>query len=73
MGDLHFEGDPAIDSPRRHMERVLKGDNGGRRKWPFLLMALGGGGLWAIWRAGGKSRRDTADAKTTLDSKTTRV
>ena len=65
MGDLHFEGDPAIDSPRRHMERVLKGESeGSRRKWPLFLMALGGGGLWALWRAaaqGTKLKRETPD------------
>ena len=49
---LHFEGDPAVDSKRRHMERVLKADKEGRRgwRWPLVLMALSGGGLWAFLR-----------------------
>ena len=48
MGDVYFDGDPAVDSSRRHMERVLKGEP--RRKWPWLVAAIGGGGLWALWR-----------------------
>ena len=63
MADLYFDGDPAVDSPRRHMERVLKGE-GSRRKWPFVLMALGGGGLWAIWKTakGGHPAGDRSKA-----------
>ena len=48
MGDLYFDGDPAVDSSRRHMERVLKGEP--RSRWPWLAAAIGGGGLWALWR-----------------------
>lgn len=50
-GEVHFDGDPATDSARRHMERVLKGEPA--RKWPWLLAALGGGGLFMLWRIGG--------------------
>ena len=56
MGDVYFDGDPATDSARRHMERVLKGESG-RRKWPWVAMALGGGGLWALWRAASEDAR----------------
>ena len=60
MGDFYFDGDPAVDSSRRHMERVLKGEPQ-RSKWPFVLVALGGGGLWALWRAASERAR-TAEA-----------
>lgn len=54
-GDLHFDGDPATDSARRHMERVLKGEP--TRKWPWIMAALGGGGLWMLFRMGGDAAR----------------
>ena len=57
-GGVYFEGDPATDSARRHMERVLKGEPGPR--WPWYLAALGSVGVWFIWRSG----RDAADAGT---------
>ena len=63
MGELHFEGDPAIDSKRRHMERVLKGEQPQRRKWPLVLMALGGGGLWALWRTAAQGAQASDAAK----------
>jgi hypothetical protein len=48
---VYLDGDPEVDSTRRHMERVLKGSQG-RRRWPWFAAALGGGGLWALWRIG---------------------
>ena len=51
---VYFEGDPETDSSRRHMERVLKGES--PRKWPWLLAALAGGGLFAVWRAAGQAQ-----------------
>jgi hypothetical protein len=47
--DVYFEGDPAVDSRRRHLERVLKGTP--RRRWPWIAALLAGGGAWALWRA----------------------
>jgi hypothetical protein len=51
MNDDHyyFAGDPATDSPRRHLERVLS-DPAPRRKWPWVLGLLAGGGTWTFWR-----------------------
>ena len=46
--DLYFEGDPAYDSRRRHLERVLKGGPP-RRRWPWVLAILAGG-AWTTWR-----------------------
>lgn len=51
---VYFDGDPETDSSRRHMERVLKGEP--TRKWPWLLAALAGSGLFAVWRAAGQAQ-----------------
>jgi hypothetical protein len=59
-GDLHFDGDPATDSARRHMERVLKGEP--TRKWPWIMAALGSGGLWMLFRMGGDAARNRTGA-----------
>jgi hypothetical protein len=60
---VYFDGDPATDSARRHMERVLKGEPS-PRKWPWVLAALGGGGLWWMWRQGRNAQpRTTTDTK----------
>ncbi len=53
--DLYFDGDPGTDSTRRHMERVLKSPDSGRR-WPWLLAALGSGGVWMLWNLGRSAR-----------------
>jgi hypothetical protein len=62
--DLYFEGDPELDSRRRHLERVLKGEPP-RRKWPWVLALLAGGGAWAIWRAGKQVEQESAATKET--------
>lgn len=47
MSDSVFmQGDPATDSTRRHMERVLNSPN--RRTWAVALTA--GGTAWGLWR-----------------------
>jgi hypothetical protein len=53
--EVYFDGDPATDSARRHMERVLKGEPSPPR-WPWVLGALGGGGLLLMWRLGRAAR-----------------
>jgi hypothetical protein len=55
-GDVHFAGDPATDSVRRHLERVLAG-RPQRRTWLMTLAA--GGAAWGIWRLV-RSRRSAA-------------
>jgi hypothetical protein len=48
MDDYYFDGDPAVDSTRRHLERVLQGRP--TRRWPWLVAALAGGAAFAFWR-----------------------
>ena len=55
-GSVYFEGDPGTDSTRRHMERVLKEEQPARR-WPWVLAALGSGGVWLLWQLGRASAR----------------
>ena len=47
--EVYFEGDPATDSRRRHLERVLK-EGAPRRRWPWVVALVAGGGAWALWR-----------------------
>jgi hypothetical protein len=55
-GNVYFDGDPGTDSTRRHMERVLKSPDSGRR-WPWVLAALGSGAVWLLWNSGRASAR----------------
>jgi len=48
MDDYYFDGDPAVDSTRRHLERVLQGRQ--TRRWPWLVAALAGGAAFTFWR-----------------------
>jgi hypothetical protein len=48
MNDYYFDGDPAVDSTRRHLERVLEGRQS--RRWPWVVAALAGGAAFAFWR-----------------------
>ena len=57
---LHFDGDPATESARRHMERVLKNPETPSR-WPWVVAALGSGSVWLLWRLG-RARARTREA-----------
>lgn len=59
-GGVYFDGDPATDSARRHMERVLKGEP--TQRWPWMLVALGSGALWMLYRVGRTIAADRASA-----------
>ena len=48
MGDYYFKGDPAIDSTRRHLERIL--NEPPRRRWPWLVAMFAGGAAFTFWR-----------------------
>ena len=60
---VYFEGDPETDSARRHLERVLKTPEP-KRRWPWIVAAVGSGGVWLLWHWGHTARR-TRDASAT--------
>jgi hypothetical protein len=60
MGDdLYFDGDPATDSARRHLERVLKAP-ARRRRWPWVVGAFAAATAWYFWP---RKRPDPTPAK----------
>lgn len=67
MGDLYFEGDPATDSTRRRLERVLKEES--RPRWPWFAFLAASGTAYLWWqvrrrrRDGNGSQADTGSAK----------
>lgn len=63
MNDIvHFEGDPETDSARRQMERLLKGERPKRRRWPWLVTALAGAGLFVVWQQSSRDARERKEA-----------
>jgi hypothetical protein len=46
--DLYFDGDPATDSARRHLERVLKEPERPRR-WPWVIATATALAAWYLW------------------------
>jgi hypothetical protein len=49
--DLYFDGDPATDSTRRHLEQVLK-ETRPRRRWPWMVGAVAAVAAWYFWPRG---------------------
>jgi len=45
---IYFAGDPAQDSARRHLERVLRQPQ--PRRWPLLAAIFAGGTAFTLWR-----------------------
>lgn len=45
---VYFEGDPATDSARRHLERVLK-DPKPARRWPWVAASVAALAAWYFW------------------------
>ena len=54
---IYFSGDPAQDSARRHLERVLTQPQ--PRRWQFFAALFAGGTALTLWRVR-KRRRDKA-------------
>ena len=48
MDDLHFDGDPATDSTRRRLERVLKGEP--RPRWHWMAALAAGSTALFFWQ-----------------------
>jgi hypothetical protein len=64
---LYFEGDPATDSARRRLERLMK-EPERPRKWPWVVGALAAAAAsWYFW-----PRRRSESAATNTESSTTR-
>jgi hypothetical protein len=64
MGDdLYFEGDPANDSARRHLERVLK-EPERHPRWPWVVGALAAA-AWYFWPRGRTGRTAASDSPKT--------
>jgi hypothetical protein len=57
--DLYFDGDPATDSARRHLERVLKEPERPRR-WPWVAATAMAVAAWYLWPRG-RSKRNTPE------------
>jgi hypothetical protein len=55
---IYFSGDPAQDSARRHLERVLSQPQ--RRRWSFLAALFAGGTALTLWRVR-QNRRNKAN------------
>jgi hypothetical protein len=64
---IYFAGDPAQDSARRHLERVLTQPQ--RRRWPFLAALFAGGTALTLW--GFRNRRRTSSDGQGMDPKPT--
>jgi hypothetical protein len=64
--DVYFEGDPATDSTRRHLERVLKEPHP-RRRWPWVVGSLAAVTAWYFWpRARDQRTPEQADTSAGL-------
>ncbi len=62
MDDIYFDGDPAVDSTRRQMERLMKGQQ--PRRWPWVVAAIAGGGAaFVLWRHRARRTRSAHDAE----------
>ena len=68
MDDLHFEGDPATDSTRRRLERIMKDES--RPRWPWVAALAAGGTAFLFWqvrkrRRAGNGREESQTAART--------
>jgi hypothetical protein len=48
VDDVYFDGDPATDSTRRRLERVLKPEP--PRRWPWLAALAAGSTALMFWQ-----------------------
>jgi hypothetical protein len=62
VDDVHFDGDPATDSTRRQLERVLKDES--RPRWPWVA-ALAAGGTAFLWWQVRRRRRNNGSEEST--------
>jgi hypothetical protein len=57
VGDLYFEGDPATDSTRRRLERILKDEP--RPAWGWIAALAAGSTAFLFWQM--RRRRRNGD------------
>jgi hypothetical protein len=60
--NVYFDGDPATESARRHLERVLNAPEPAPR-WPWVLAALGSGAVWLLWQSGRVARGSAPESQ----------
>lgn len=65
MDELHFEGDPATDSTRRRLERVLKDKEPPRSEWRWVAALAAGATALLFWqlRRRGRNGTDVSDLR----------
>jgi len=56
---IYFSGDPAQDSARRHLERVLAEPQ--PRRWPVLAALFASGTAFTLWRMRKSRTRGNGD------------
>jgi hypothetical protein len=69
VDDLHFEGDPATDSTRRRLERILKEESPPRWAWMAALAA--GGTAFLFWQVRKRRRNGSGPEQTKSTNRTT--
>ena len=67
VDDLHFEGDPARDSTRRRLERVMKEAPEPRSEWKWMAALAAGATALIFWQVRRRRRngngRDSGEDK----------
>jgi hypothetical protein len=60
VDDLHFEGDPATDSTRRRLERVMKVGEP-RSEWKWMAALAAGAGALVFWQVRRRRRNNGSE------------
>lgn len=68
MDDLHFDGDPATDSTRRRLERVMKGES--RPRWHWIAALAAGSTALFFWQLRRRRDRNGTGAERRPDAET---
>jgi hypothetical protein len=50
--NVYFDGDPATESTRRHLERVLNEPERRRPRWPWVVASVAAVAAWYFWPRG---------------------
>lgn len=61
MDELHFEGDPATDSTRRRLERVMKEEQP-RSEWRWIAALAAGATALLFWQVRRRRRNGNEQA-----------